>query len=194
MRVGADWLGLNRLPTTCVLSLIWLRLGVCFKLGLPICLDLDPEAFPFALLPPFLLFFPPTLFWVCPSTFPAPLRLPDDLLGLPKPPFDLADSLLFLSASSLGPISPAFFAVPLDLGTSLEIDTFLLLGFSLGVASFLDISFPRATPSDPEYCSSSGEQEAENHQSQISLCWLKMVPLGQRKEDLPRPLRRVVQM
>ena len=23
-----------------------------------------------------------------------------------------------------------------------------------------------------------------DHQSQISLCWLKMVPLGQRKEDL----------
>ena len=67
-----------------------------------------------------------------------------------------------MSASFFEPISPAFFAVPLDLGSSLEVDSFLLLGFSLGVPTLLDLSCPRATPSDPEYWSSSGEQEAEN--------------------------------
>ena len=154
MRVGAECFGLSR-PTTCALSLFWLGLGVC--LGL----DLGPEAFPIAFLPPFLLFFPPTPFWIRPSAFP--LRLPEDLLRFPKPPLDLADSLLilelFLPANFLGPISPAFFAVPLDLGTSLEVDE---MRFSLGVATFFDLSFPRATPSDPEYWSSSAEQEAEN--------------------------------
>ena len=31
-----------------------------------------------------------------------------------------------------------------------------------------------------------------HHQSHISLCWLKIVPFGQRKEDLGRALLKII--
>ena len=71
---------------------------------------------------------------------------------------------IFLSLNVFDLSRPVF--LPLDLGSSLDIATFLFLDFSLELVGPL---FPRATPSDPEYWSSPGEQEAENLRL-VSMC------------------------
>ena len=89
--------------------------------------------------------------------------MPGNFCGFPEKPFGLTGSLMacgiFLSLNVFDLSRLVFLPDPLDLGSSLDIATFLFLDFSLELVGPL---FPRATPSDPEYWSSPGEQEAEN--------------------------------